>query len=184
VPGGAGATLLAASCKQLHICLCFRGLQAGTASLSCCWLTSGCFVLFPISWNSPRPQLGSWAKSSRQILLSEQHLGIRSRLVTLAQCLLIIEDPALHLNRLFSLADLKVEKKGKCYYLCYGARLYDKLAVGDWASLGSAASSSCSPWLNATRQQPPGCEVLARSTRPLSQMGKSKRWKAAPISLR
>lgn len=63
------AVLPGGQLRHSHVRSSFRGITGRkTLSLSTCWLTSGCFVLLPISQNSPRPQLTGWVQSSKQIL--------------------------------------------------------------------------------------------------------------------
>lgn len=63
------AVLPASKLRHSNVCLSFRGVTGRiTLSLSCCWLTSGCFMLLPISQGSPRPQLAGWVKANQQIL--------------------------------------------------------------------------------------------------------------------
>ena len=130
------AVLPTGKLRQSHICLSFRGgIGRITPSLNCCWLTSGCFVLLPTPQSSPRPQLAGWVKSSGRSSVFRAALGIRSSLVTLAQYLLINKSIRLciWIGPFLWQISKQFLKKGKRYYLHYGARLYDMLAVGDWA---------------------------------------------------
>lgn len=106
-----------------------------TPSLSSCWLTSGCLLLLPISQNSPRPQLTSWVQSSKQILCSQSHTRHQEQIGDSGTISINkLKHQALHLNRPFSLADLKIiSKEGQALLSPLWGYVIWQLSVGDWA---------------------------------------------------